>query len=418
MNKTAIFFWGMTLAALAALAGSAIAPADEAAAPPKRTTAPKEKAEPAPQRPATPQELAQWAKDLDSDEFLAREEATLKLAASGSAAIKHVKPVLATSSLEATTRALHVLRELGLSSDLDTQDAARETLEEISRQDTTLGKRAAKSIAWLNEQRSSQTIRDLENLGATVQRTDYSDGLTERIVVDAVQLGPQWKGNEKDLRRLKWLVDVRQLVLVGDNMGDSALAQVALMPGLKSLHLYRTKVSDQGMQSLAAAASLQEIGVFYSGVGDGAADALGKLRTLTAVKLYGTKVTPQASDRLAAALNLAKVDYRRGAFLGVGCAPVDGQCVISTVHIGSPANKAGLESGDVIVRFAGKELKDFEGLTAIISQHQAGETIEMEILRTVFDEVGGKKEGPRKFKVTLGEWDVELSVNNGRLPRP
>ena len=425
MNKTATLLTAIAAATLlTAVSGWVVLLADEttppAPAPKKAAKTPSSaaaKQKEVPKRPATPQELAQWAKDLDSDEFQARETATLNLAAAGAPAISHVKPMLDSPSLEASTRALHVLRELGLSSDLDTQDAAREVLEAISRKDSAVGKRAAKSIAWLNEQRSSQTIRDLENLGATIQRTDYSDDLHERVVVEAVQLGPEWKGEERDLRRLKWLVDVPRLVLVGDKMGDSALAQVVQMPGLKSLYLYRTGVTDLGMQSLAAAASLQEVGVYYSAVGDAAVDPLGKLRTLTSVKLYGTKVSPEATERLKTALNLAKIDYRRGAFLGVGCAPVDGQCVISTVHMGSPADKAGLESGDIIVRFAGKELKDFEGLTAIISQHQAGEAVELEILRSVFDNDGGRKGEPRKFKVTLGEWDVDLSVNGGR-PRP
>jgi hypothetical protein len=237
------------------------------------------------------------------------------------------------------------------------------------------------------------------------------------VVVEAVKLGPEWKGEEKDLRRLKWLVDVRQLVLVGDKMGDAALAQVALMPGLKSLHLYKTAVTDRGIQALGEAASLQEFGVYYSDAGDGTADALAKLSTLTSVKLYGTKITPVAHKKLENALK-HKVDYRRGAFLGVGCAPVDGQCVISTVHMGSPADKVGLESGDVILHFAGKELKSFDELTLAISQYGANDTVEVEILRNTFDNDGGKKEEPRKFKITLSEWDVDLSVNNGRVQRP
>lgn len=414
MKRAAISLTALTAASILAAACVGVVRGGEA-------EAPKEVAKQAPKAPqpsATPAQLAKWAKDLDSDEFLAREEATLKLAAAGTPAIPHVKPIVSAPSLEASTRALHVLREIGLSSDVDTQDAAREALEEIARQPSPLGKRATGTIAWLNQQRSSQTIRDLEQLGATIQRTEYSDDLNERVVVDAVQLGPAWKGSDKDLRRLKWLVDVRQLVLIGDKMGDAALAQAALMPGLKSLHLYRTSVTDKGMQILAGAGALQEFGVYYSGLSDEAIEPLGKLPGLTKVKLYGTKITPDAAKRLTAAVKLGKVDYRRGAFLGVGCAPVDGQCVISTVHMGSPADKAGLETGDFIVRFAGKELKDFEGLTAIISGHQAGETIEIEILRGTFDDDGGKKEEPRKLKVTLGEWDVDLSVSGGILPRP
>ncbi len=416
MKRAAIILTALAAAIFLAVFTGHSACGDEAAPQGSAKAAPKE----APKRPATPAELEKWAKDLDSDEFLAREEATLRLAAAGTPAIKHVQPLVSSPSLEASTRALHVLREIGLSSDLDTQDAVRESLEEIAKQPSPMGKRATRTVAWLNEQRSSQTIRDLEQLGAKIQRTEYSDGLQEIVTVEAVQLGPAWKGEERDLRRLKWLVDVRQLVLIGDTMGDAALAQAALMPGLKSLHLHRSGVTDKGMQVLAGCGALQEFGAYYSTLGDDAVVPLAKLSTLSSIKLYGTKVTPAAKEQLVTALKqLAKVDYRRGAFLGVSCAPdFDGLCRISTVHPESPASKGGLQTRDVLVRFAGKELKDFEGLTAIISGNQAGDTVEVEILRDVVDAEGRVKPEQMKLKVTLGEWDVDLSVNGGRLPRP
>src|SRR5436190_4173266 len=205
-------------AAMLLAAGCGIAlRADEAKGPDTLKTS-KELEKKPPAKPATAAELEKWAKDLDSDEFLAREEATLKLAAAGTPAIKYVKPLVSATSLEASTRALHVLRDLGLSSDVDTQDAVRDALDQISKLPSPVGKRASRTIAWLNEQRSSQTIRDLEQLGAKIQRTEYSDGVQEIVSVDSVQLGPEWKGTDKDLRRLKWLVDVQQLVLVGDKM--------------------------------------------------------------------------------------------------------------------------------------------------------------------------------------------------------
>ncbi|MCE9526301.1 MAG: PDZ domain-containing protein [Planctomycetales bacterium] len=412
MKRAARFLTALSTAAILSAAWGSVVGGEDAV--PAVKTAPKEGSK----RPATPAELEKWASNLDSDEFLAREEATLRLIAAGTPAIKYVQPIVSAPSLEASTRALHVLRDIGLSSDLDTQEAVRTALEEIAKQPSPAGKRASRTTAWLNEQRSSQTIRDLEQLGAKIQRTEYSDGLQEIVNVEAVQLGPGWKGDDKDLRRLKWLVDVRQLVLIGDKMGDSALAQAALMPGLKSLHLHRTAVTDKGMQILAGCGALQEFGAYYSGLGDEGIAPLSKLPSLTSVKLYGTKVTPEAKERLGTALNqLAKIDFRRGGFLGISCAPdFDGLCRISTVHPDSPASKAGLQTRDVLVRFAGKELKDFEGLTAIISQHQAGENLEVEILRDVLDP--DEKQKTIKLKVTLGEWDVDLSVSGGRLPRP
>jgi S1-C subfamily serine protease len=49
-----------------------------------------------------------------------------------------------------------------------------------------------------------------------------------------------------------------------------------------------------------------------------------------------------------------------------------------------------------VVRYDGKKVDDFEGLTALIAQHAPGEVSEMEVLR-----------GPNvvKKKVTLGEWE-------------
>ncbi len=413
MIRASKFLTALSAAAILSAACGDVVCGDESAPPPVKA-APKE----APKRPATPAELEKWARDLDSDEFLAREEATLNLVAAGTPAIKYVQPIVSVPSLEASTRAMHVLRDIGLSSDLDTQEAVRTALEEIAKESTPAGKRASRTTAWLNEQRSSQTIRNLEELGAKVQRTEYSDGLQEIVTVESVHIGETWKGTEKDLRRLKWLVDVRQLVLIGDKMGDTALAQAALMPGLKSLHLHRTAVTDKGMQVLAGCEALQEFGAYYCGLGDEGVAVLGKLTTLSSIKLYGTKVTPEAKERLDVALNkLAKMDYRRGGFLGISCAPdFDGLCRISTVHPDSPANKGGLQTRDVLVRFAGKELKDFEGLTTIISGHQAGETVEVEVLRDVLDP--DEKQKTLKLKVTLAEWDVDLSVNGGRLPRP
>ena len=423
MTRAALSFPALSAAILLAAFAGQFTRGDEAAAPTSQKSpkeSPKEAAKQAPKRPATPAELEKWAKDLDSDEFLAREEATLKLSAAGTPAIKYVQPLVSVPSLEASTRALHVLREIGLSSDLDVQDAARIALEEISKQPSPIGKRASRTITWLNEQRSGQTIRDLEQLGAKIQRTEYNDGLQEIVTIDGVQLGSEWKGEEKDLRRLKWLVDVQQLVLVGDKMGDAALAQAAQMPGLKRLHLHHAGVTDRGMQALAGCGALQEFGAYYSPLGDEAVAPLGKLPALTTVKLYGTKVTPQVRDRLKADLKqLTKMDYRDGGFLGVSCDPVfDGVCRLLTVHPDSPASKAGLQRGDVLVRFAGKELKSFEGLTAIISEHPAGDTVEVDILRDVLDKDGNEKQESLKLKVTLSEWDVDLSVTGGRIPRP
>ena len=55
---------------------------------------------------------------------------------------------------------------------------------------------------------------------------------------------------------------------------------------------------------------------------------------------------------------------------------------IVEVVTGSPADKAGLKEGDIIVKVDGKALKDLEGeLAKAISQKKVGETLELEVYR-------------------------------------
>ena len=359
--------------------------------------------------PPSPEDIARWVADLDSDVFDNRENATLKLVEAGPAAVEPVKKVLQTSgSLEVTTRGLHVLKELGLSIDLETQEAAREALENLASEPTSVGRRAHAAIALLNDQRSSQTIDALEKLGAVVNKTEYAGELGVEQEIDGIQIDDNWRGTERDYRRLKWLRSVDKLVLVGGKIDDKILPHVAAMTDLKQLHLYRTKISEAGIASLTALESLSEVGIYYSPIGDGVIDSLKRIKGLSAVKLYGTKIS-LSKESLAAALQLDRIDYRRGAFLGVSCQTLANQCELATVNADSPAEKAGLRAGDTIVTFAGKQVADFESLTDAISQHAVDEVVEVVYLRTVIDENGfDTRQQSLTTKVTLGEWAVDL----------
>ncbi len=364
---------------------------------------------PQPRKAAAPEGISRWILELDSDVFDNRENASLKLSQAGVPAVDPVKKVLQTSgSLEVTTRALHVLRELGMSTDLETQEAARDALEELAREPTSIGRRCETVIVWLNDQRSNMTIEALEKLGATVNKNEILAELGGAHDIDGIQIDESWRGTERDFRRLKWLRDVDKLILVGDKIDDSILPHVAGMSGLKQLHFYRTKVSDQGLATLGQLESLREIGIYYSPVGDGIVDTLKKMKGLTGLKLYGTKVS-LSKEELAAALDFDAIDYRRGAFLGVSCQTLGNQCELASVHPGSPAEKAGLLAGDTIVTFAGKEVADFDGLTDAISEYGVDDEVEVVYLRPTIDENGNNgREQSLTTKVKLGEWAVDL----------
>jgi S1-C subfamily serine protease len=66
---------------------------------------------------------------------------------------------------------------------------------------------------------------------------------------------------------------------------------------------------------------------------------------------------------------------------------------LAGVFEGSPAARAGLQKGDILVRLAGSEIVDLASFTRALRVHQPGDLVEAEVLR----------DGQRlRFTVVLG----------------
>jgi serine protease Do len=81
--------------------------------------------------------------------------------------------------------------------------------------------------------------------------------------------------------------------------------------------------------------------------------------------------------------------------------------VLSEVHSGSPADKAGLRDGDVVMTVAGTPVADSSALIRVVGQHRAGEKIEVELLRDGKEKTLDVKLGERPSEEALarGQWD-------------
>ena len=94
-----------------------------------------------------------------------------------------------------------------------------------------------------------------------------------------------------------------------------------------------------------------------------------------------SRVTPAAADALKERQPKAVVYIRNRALLGIqGDSQANGVRVIQAQDMYGAA-KAGILVNDVVTKIDGKSLKDFDRLTAIISQHQPGDVVEVTILR-------------------------------------
>jgi len=372
---------------------------------------------PSPRRPAaTSEQVAAWIRELDADEFFVRETAMLNLLDAGPPVLSALKPVLTAGSLEATSRALFIVRRIGLTADIDTQDEAGRLLADLSArmEAPTLARRAAAALEELTHERSARALSELEALGAKILRGQVAGGIVFDEPAMWIELGEAFRGEEHDLRRLKWLVDIPVLILSGKQVTDGWIKQAAAMPAVQELHIFHPSISDAGLTPLAQQTTLKQVGLYYTKVGDAVLEPLVKMPLLSYVKLYGTKVTAEGLEKFKAASGL-DADYRRGAFLGVGCNRVtDGTCLISTIHKGSPADKAGLLEEDTIVRFGGSAVTDFNSLMELISARDADEEVDVDVARRMIDDQGNLSLRTISTKVKLAPWDIEAAVRNPR----
>jgi serine protease Do len=90
------------------------------------------------------------------------------------------------------------------------------------------------------------------------------------------------------------------------------------------------------------------------------------------------KITPELKEKL-------DLEDERGA-------------LVADVTAGGPAEDAGIERGDVIVSFDGKEIKEMNDLPYIVASTPVGKEVKVEVIRK------GKK---RQFEVKVGELEEE-----------
>jgi serine protease Do len=88
--------------------------------------------------------------------------------------------------------------------------------------------------------------------------------------------------------------------------------------------------------------------------------------------------------------------------------PNNNGAIVSSVSPGTPAAKAGIERGDVIVEFNGRPVTDSDSLVAMVVATKPGTTVPVTIYRN----------NQRKtLSITPDELDLEAEANGGRSPR-
>jgi hypothetical protein len=340
--------------------------------------------------------IADWINQLNADEYDVRERATGQLIAAGQAAVAPVTAALARSSWEVTTRGIYVLRELALSRSEDTERAALASLRQIAtRDDNALARRAGEALVKVEEIRPQRAIQLLKSLGVKIDPEHQERDLYLGSMVE-LEIGEDWQGEDADLRQLRYLTEVQQVTFVGPQVNDTWMEHLVGMQDLRAIKVKNARISDAATASLKRLGRLQFVKFLYVPLSDASVDNLRACRYMSHMKLYGTNISSQATDLLEQSLGQEVVDVRNGAFLGIGPNEPGADWFIDSVAVGSAAEKAGLRPGDVITKYGGQPVRDFESLTAMIAQNDVHDTVTIHVRR-----------GSRtlELKVTFGEWD-------------
>ncbi len=292
-------------------------------------------------------DLSRWVKQLSSDDYGAREEATEKLIRAGRPAIPAVAVAAQEDDLEVTSRSMDVLRELLNSDDSATEEAAAGALTKLSEaQGTASAEMAAEVLGEVQDIRRQKAIKEVQQLGAILSFGDPETRDTNSL---QVIINSDWRGKGADLALLKRIVDVERLTFRGVPLADEDLQHLEGLPRLRKLDLLGSKITSKGMSQLARA---------YPNV---------------------------------------RIDHGSNAMLGVAGDPeptLNG-FMVTMVQTGTAAERGGIMPGDIVLKIQNRQVVDFDSLTAEIHNHLPGEKVTIELRR------GGDS---LKKEVTLGQW--------------
>ncbi len=271
--------------------------------------------------PQVPAEFVADLKALSAPEFKTRESAAHRLLARKLEAVAPLAHLAETGTAEASVRAFDLLRQLYREGDDETNEATETAFEALARSENpNVASRAEAAMDASGPTRRTKAITAFRKLGgiirfqndeATGKAIDESNDLIEYAMIEK----SSWTGGDEGLKYLRRIED------------------------------FRTQFE------------FRRAGVFV---------------------IKGSNVSEQAINDLEASIPGLGVQKRGPACFGISALSGFGAqrgLLVNLVKSGSSADRAGLTQGDVILKFNGHELPDFNTLVDKIGEMQPGDKV-------------------------------------------
>ena len=191
------------------------------------------------------------------------------------------------------------------------------------------------------------------------------------------------------------IVSAKGRSLPQENFVPFIQTDVAINPGNSGGPLFNMKGEVVGINSQIYSRSGGFMGISFAIPIDVAMDVQNQLRTSGKVSRGRIGVVIQeVTKELAESFGLAKA---QGA-------------IVNAVERGGPADKAGIEAGDVILKFDGKPVSNSSDLPRIVGASKPGSRIAMQVWR---------KGATRELSVVVGETpDEKTAASSGKSAKP
>jgi hypothetical protein len=318
---------------------------------------------------------------LDSPRFKEREAASKELLATGAPAVAALLNVAKEGSLEAAVRAVGILEAIYVSAG----DVEESTSEEFWCEFNDL----IRAYLWI-DLREAQTTADAAEFALDELERTGRPAVAERA--DFVLQ------SHYEIRERRAIAEIERLhgkAMFG-TISPAVLWNPRANPAPLPNELQRDATKGRGELTMVI------IGPKWTGGDEGLKHVARLKRLHTLYRIEGKQVTDNGMMRLRAALPGLEIQVRAAAKLGIEHRPdvfgpaVEQGCMIETVKPGEAAANAGLQSRDVILRFAGQTVVDFDSLVKILRHYNPGDIVEAQISRN---------DRPMTFQLTLTGWD-------------
>jgi hypothetical protein len=359
---------------------------------------------PASKGATTDEQIRKWITGLGANQFDARDQAMQALISTGQPAVQPILAAAHGNDREVALRCVVALQEIGARGNTDTLQVAITALEQLSAREASapvVARQATEARASLSVVRQERAVEFLQGLGAVISREAddqwYRSVAGFGINVFSLEIGPSWRGTEKDLERISWITDLEQVSFVGPQVKDSWFRYIQKLPKLNSVKLKRADITLQGLETLTQIEGVWFMRLLYLPLDDRAVQVLTKSRSLRKLVFISRQLTNQGRKQLHDHFGELNAECPHGALLGITANAADGESwTISQVLEGGAAAKAGILEKDRILKFNGRPVPNFFTLKEYISENQPGDTAKFEIARGAETVV---------IDVKFGEWD-------------